>query len=203
MPKVIVQAWTTVDGVAQAPGDPGEDTSGGFRHGGWSLPYFDEAAMKWTVDNLTAAGGYLLGRRTWEGFAGHWPNASDEEQPLAEPLNTRPKYVATTTLSDPLGWQSSTVLRGDVAEAVAALKRGDGGDLLVIGSIGLVRTLVEHELVDEFRVMVDPLLVGGGKRLFPDDGVRRPLRLVDSQVTGTGAILATWVPAGEAVAAAA
>ena len=203
MPKVIVQAWTTVDGVAQAPGDPGEDTSGGFRHGGWSLPYFDEAAMKWTVDNLTAAGGYLLGRRTWEGFAGHWPNASDEEQPLAEPLNTRPKYVATTTLSDPLGWQNSTVLRGDVAEAVAALKRGDGGDLLAIGSIGLVRTLVEHELVDEFRVMVDPLLVGGGKRLFPDDGVRRPLRLVDSQVTGTGAILATWVPAGEAVAAAA
>ena len=203
MPKVIVQAWTTVDGVAQAPGDPGEDTSGGFRHGGWSLPYFDEAAMKWTVDNLTAAGGYLLGRRTWEGFAGHWPNASDEEQPLAEPLNTRPKYVATTTLSEPLGWQNSTVLRGDVAEAVAALKRGDGGDLLVIGSIGLVRTLVEHELVDEFRVMVDPLLVGGGKRLFPDDGVRRPLRLVDSQVTGPGAILATWVPAGEAVAAAA
>jgi dihydrofolate reductase len=130
MRRVIVQAWTTVDGVAQAPGDPQEDTSGGFRHGGWSLPYFEEAAQKWVVDNLTAAGGLLLGRNTWEAFAGHWPNAPEEEQVLAEPMNTLPKYVATTTLSEPLAWQNSTVLRGDVAEAVAALKREDGGDLL-------------------------------------------------------------------------
>jgi dihydrofolate reductase len=197
MRRVIVQAWTTVDGVAQAPGDPQEDTSGGFRHGGWSLPYFEEAAMKWVVDNLTAAGGLLLGRNTWEAFAGHWPNAPEEEQMLAEPMNMLPKYVATTTLSEPLTWQNSTVLRGDVAEAVAALKREDGGDLLVIGSIGLVHTLVAHGLVDEFRVMVDPLLVGGGKRLFPDDGERRPLRLVASQATGAGAIIATWAPAEE------
>jgi dihydrofolate reductase len=197
MRRVIVQAWTTVDGVAQAPGDPQEDTSSGFRHGGWSLPYFEEAAMKWVVDNLTAAGGLLLGRNTWEAFAGHWPNAPDEEQVLAEPMNTLPKYVATTTLSEPLAWQNSTVLRGDVAEAVAALKREDGGDLLVIGSIGLVHTLVAHGLVDEFRVMIDPLLVGGGKRLFPDDGERRPLRLVHSQATGAGAIIATWAPAEE------
>jgi dihydrofolate reductase len=197
MRRVIVQAWTTVDGVAQAPGDPQEDTSGGFRHGGWSLPYFEEAAMKWVVDNLTAAGGLLLGRNTWEAFAGHWPNAPEEEQVLAEPMNMLPKYVATTTLSEPLTWQNSTVLRGDVAEAVAALKREDGGDLLVIGSIGLVHTLVAHGLVDEFRVMVDPLLVGGGKRLFPDDGERRPLRLVASQATGAGAIIATWAPAEE------
>jgi dihydrofolate reductase len=197
MRRVIVQAWTTVDGVAQAPGDPQEDTSGGFRHGGWSLPYFEETAMKWVVDNLTAAGGLLLGRNTWEAFAGHWPNAPEEEQMLAEPMNMLPKYVATTTLSEPLTWQNSTVLRGDVAEAVAALKREDGGDLLVIGSIGLVHTLVAHGLVDEFRVMVDPLLVGGGKRLFPDDGERRPLRLVASQATGAGAIIATWAPAEE------
>jgi dihydrofolate reductase len=197
MRRVIVQAWTTVDRVAQAPGDPQEDTSGGFRHGGWSLPYFEEAAMKWVVDNLTAAGGLLLGRNTWEAFAGHWPNAPEEEQMLAEPMNMLPKYVATTTLSEPLTWQNSTVLRGDVAEAVAALKREDGGDLLVIGSIGLVHTLVAHGLVDEFRVMVDPLLVGGGKRLFPDDGERRPLRLVASQATGAGAIIATWAPAEE------
>jgi dihydrofolate reductase len=195
MRKVIVQEWMTLDGVVQAPGAADEDTSGGFRHGGWHLPYFDDLSMKWVLDNVSGAGGFLLGRRTYEGFASHWPNASEAEQPLAEPLNTRPKYVASRTLSEPLEWQNSTVLHGDVAEAVAALKRQDGEDLLVIGSTELARTLVEHDLVDEFRVMVDPLVVGGGKRLFRDDGARRPLRLLDSQVTTTGAIVATYAPA--------
>jgi dihydrofolate reductase len=194
MRKVIADEWMTLDGVVQAPGQADEDTSGGFRHGGWHLPYFDDLSMKWVLENVGGAGGFLLGRRTYEGFAAHWPNASEEEQPLAEPLNTRPKYVASRTLSEPLEWQNSTVLRGDVAEAVAALKRQDGGDLLVIGSTELVRTLVGHDLVDEFRVMVDPLVLGGGKRLFGDDGARRPLRLVDSQVTTTGAIVATYAP---------
>jgi dihydrofolate reductase len=195
MRKAIVQEWMTLDGVVQAPGAADEDTGGGFRHGGWHLPYFDDLSMKWVLDNVSGAGGFLLGRRTYEGFASHWPNASEAEQPLAEPLNTRPKYVASRTLSEPLEWQNSTVLHGDVAEAVAALKRQDGEDLLVIGSTELARTLVEHDLVDEFRVMVDPLLVGGGKRLFRDDGARRPLRLLDSQVTTTGAIVATYAPA--------
>ena len=194
MRKVIVQEWMTLDGVVQAPGAADEDTSGGFRHGGWHLPYFDDLSMKWVLENVSGAGGFLLGRRTYESFAAHWPNASEEEQPLAEPLNTRPKYVASRTLSEPLEWQNSTVLQGDVAEAVAALKGQDGGDLLVIGSTALVQTLVGHDLVDEFRVMVDPLVVGGGKRLFRDDGARRPLRLVDSQVTTTGAIVATYAP---------
>ena len=194
MRKVIVQEWMTLDGVVQAPGAADEDTSGGFRHGGWHLPYFDDLSMKWVLENVSGAGGFLLGRRTYENFGAHWPNASEEEQPLAEPLNTRPKYVASRTLSEPLEWQNSTVLQGDVAEAVAALKRQDGGDLLVIGSTALVQTLVGHDLVDEFRVMVDPLVVGGGKRLFRDDGARRPLRLVDSQVTTTGAIVATYAP---------
>jgi dihydrofolate reductase len=196
MRKVIVQVWMTLDGVVQAPGAADEDTTGGFRHGGWSLRYFDDAAMKWAAGNVTGAGGFLLGRRTYEAFAAHWPNASEEEQVLAEPLNTRPKYVASTTLTEPLEWQHATLLDGDVAEAVAALKRQDGGDLLAIGSTRLVQTLVEHDLVDEFRVMVDPLVVGGGKRLFADDGVLRPLRLLDSQVTTSGAIIATWAPAG-------
>jgi dihydrofolate reductase len=152
--------------------------------------------MQWVVENLTAAGGFLLGRRTYEGFAAHWPNASEEEeQVVAEPLNTRPKYVASRTLTEPLEWQNSTVLQGDVAEAVAALKHEDGGDLLVIGSTQLVQTLIERDLVDEFRVMIDPLVVGGGKRIFRDDGVLRPLRLVDSKVTTTGAIVATYAPA--------
>jgi dihydrofolate reductase len=198
MGKMIVQEWMTLDGVVQAPGAADEDPSGVFSHGGWSLPYFDEVAMKWAVENVAAAGGYLLGRRTYEVFAAHWPTASEAEQPLAEPLNTKPKYVASTTLSEPLEWRNSTVLEGDVAGAVAALKQQeDGGDLLVIGSPQLVQTLVGQDLVDEFRVMIDPLVVGGGKRLFGDDGVLRRLRLLDSQVTTTGAILATWTP-GEA-----
>ena len=195
MGKVIVQEWMTLDGVVQAPGAADEDPSGGFGHGGWSLPYFDEVAMKWAVENVAAAGGYLLGRRTYEVFAAHWPTASEAEQPLAEPLNTKPKYVASRTLTEPLEWPNSTVLQGDVVEAVAALKQEDGGDLLVIGSTELVQTLIEHDLVDEFRVMIDPLVVGGGKRIFRDDGVLRPLRLVDSKVTTTGAILATYAPA--------
>jgi dihydrofolate reductase len=195
MRKLIAQVWMTLDGVVQAPGTAEEDTTGGFQHGGWSLRYFDDAAMRWAVENVTGAGGFLFGRRTYEVFASHWPNASEEEQVLAEPLNTRPKYVASTTLTEPLEWQHSTVLQGDVTEAVAALKRQDGDDLLVIGSTKLVQTLVAHDLVDEFRVMIDPLVVGGGKRLFPDDGALRPLRLVDSQVTTSGAILATYAPA--------
>jgi dihydrofolate reductase len=195
MRKIVVTEWMSLDGVVQAPGAADEDTTGGFQHGGWHLRYYDDLSQKWVVETLTAAGGFLLGRRTYEGFAAHWPNASEEEQVVAEPLNTRPKYVASRTLAEPLEWQNSTVLQGDVAEAVAALKQADGGDLLVIGSTELVQTLLEHDLVDEFRVMIDPLVVDGGKRLFRDDGVLRPLRLVDSKVTTTGAIVATYAPA--------
>jgi dihydrofolate reductase len=195
MRKVIVNEWMTLDGVVQAPGAADEDTSGGFEHGGWHLQYFDDLSRTWVVENLTAAGGFLFGRRTYESFAGHWPNASEEEQSIAEPLNTRPKYVASTTLTDPLEWQNSTVLQGDIAAAVVALKQYDGGDLYVLGSTELVRTLIDHDLVDEFRVMIDPLVVGGGKRIFRDDGKLAPLRLVESQVTTTGAILATYAAA--------
>ena len=130
-----------------------------------------------------------------ENLAAYWPNASEEEQVIAQPLNTKPKYVASRTLPEPLEWQNSRVLQDNVAEAVAALKQEDGEDLHVIGSSQLVQTLVEHDLVDEFRVMIDPLVVGGGKRLFRDDGALRPLRLVDSQVTTTGVIIATYAPA--------
>lgn len=191
MRKLIVQEWMTLDGVIQAPGMKDEDRSGGFEHGGWSIPYFEDASMKWAVDNLNEAGGFVLGRRTYELFAGHWPEASAEEQPMAKPLNSKPKFVATKTLTE-LEWENSTVLQGDVAEAVAALKKENGGDLLVIGSAELVKTLVKHGLVDEYRVMIDPLVVGGGKRLFPEDGVLSELKLVDSEATETGAILATY-----------
>jgi dihydrofolate reductase len=195
MRKVIVHTWMTLDGVAQAPGAPEEDTSGGFRHGGWHLPYFDDTSRSWVADSYAAAGGYLFGRRTFESLAGYWPHASEEEQVIAEPLNTKPKYVASTTLSEPLAWQNSTVLTGDVAEAVAALKGQGGGDLLVVGSTRLVQTLLAHGLVDQLQLMIDPLVVGGGKGIFPADGALRPLRLVDGKVTTTGAILATYAPA--------
>jgi dihydrofolate reductase len=195
MRKVIADEFMTLDGVIQAPGQPGEDKSGGFQHGGWHVGYFDDIAQRWVVDGVVNAGGFLLGRRTYEIFAAHWPNASQEEQVLAVPLSTKPKYVASRTLTEPLAWQNSMVLQGDVAEAVAALKQEDGEDLHVIGSSELVRTLFEHGLVDEFRFMLDPVVVGGGKRLFRDDGVLRPLRLLDSQVTTTGVIIATYAPA--------
>ena len=195
MRKVIADEWMTLDGVIQAPGQADEDTSGGFQHGGWHVDYFDDLAQRWVVESVVKAGGFLLGRRTYEIFAAHWPNASEEEQVLAEPLNTKPKYVASRTLTEPLAWQNSTVLSGDVAEAVAALKQEDGEDLHVIGSSQLVQTLFERDLVDEFRVMIDPVVVGGGKRLFRDDGALRPLRLLDSQVTTTGVIIATYAPA--------
>jgi dihydrofolate reductase len=194
MRKVIVNEFMSLDGVVQAPGGEEEDTSGGFAHGGWHWSYFDEGSQKWVLDLITGAGGYLLGRRTYEIFAAYWPNAPEEEQVIAEPLNAKPKHVASTTLTGPLEWENSTLLEGEVAEAVAALKEQDGGDLLVIGSAELVRTLIESDLVDEFRLMIDPVTLGGGKRIFREDGALRPLRLVDHEVTSTGAVLATYAP---------
>lgn len=196
MRKVIVNEFLSLDGVAQAPGGADEDPSGGFAHGGWHMQYMqDEVAQQWVLESIVEAGGFLLGRRTYEIFAAYWPNAPAEEQVIAEPLNRKPKFVASTTLSDPLEWQNSTVLEGDVAAAVSALKQEDGGDLHVIGSTQLVQTLIEHDLADEFRVMIDPVMLGGGKRIFRDDGSLRPLSLVDGQIVGSGAILATYARA--------
>ena len=124
MRKVVVDEWMSLDGVVQAPGAPEEDATGGFQHGGWHLRYFDEMSQKWVLEYLTEAGGFLLGRRTYESFAGYWPNASEEEQPVAQPLNKKPKYVASTTLSEPLEWENSSVLHGDVAGAVGGPEAG-------------------------------------------------------------------------------
>jgi len=192
MRKVVAFEFMSLDGVIQAPAYADEDTSNGFRHGGWHRRFLDERSMKWAIENISRAGGFLLGRGTYEMFAAHWPNASEEEQPLARPLNTLPKYVASKTLEAPLAWQNSKLLEGDVAGAVAALKREDGGDLLAIGTPMLVQTLFDHDLVDELRVMIDPVILGGGKRFFRDDGICRRLALVSSERTPTGAILATY-----------
>ena len=195
MRKVIVNEFLTLDGGAQAPGGAEEDTDGGFAHGGWHMQYMeDEPTQQWVLESIVEAGGFLLGRRTYEIFAAFWPNAPEEEQVVAEPLNSKPKYVVSTTLTGPLEWENSTLLEGEMADAVAALKQKDGGDLHVIGSTELVRTLIAHGLVDELRLMIDPVVVGGAKRIFPDDGELRPLRLVEGQVTSKGAILATYAP---------
>jgi dihydrofolate reductase len=194
MRKVIVDEFMSLDGVMQAPGGEEEDTSGGFQHGGWSMQYIDEPAQKRVLEGIVEAGGFLLGRRTYDIFAAYWPNAPEEEQVIAEPLNTKPKYVASRTQTE-LEWQNSTVLDGDLADAVTALKQEDGGDLHVIGSTELVQSLLDLGLVDELRLMIDPVVVGGGKRIFRDDGQLRPLRLVESETTPSGAIFATYAPA--------
>jgi dihydrofolate reductase len=192
MRKLIVDEWLTLDGVAQAPGEKNEDTTGGFEYGGWHMGYVDEAFQRWMLANLNEASGFVFGRKTYEMFAGHWPNAPEEEQPIADPLNKTPKYVASRTLREPLEWQNSTLLRGDAADAVAALKQEDGGDLHVVGSTNLVRTLIDQDLVDEFRFIIDPLVVGGGKQIFADDHKLRRLRLVDSEATSKGSIIVRY-----------
>ncbi len=197
MRKVIADEWMSLDGVVQAPSYPDEDTSGGFRHGGWHARYLDEQSMAWVVGNVRSAGGYLLGRRTYEVFAAHWPSAPTDQQVLAEPLNTLPKHVASRTLVEPLGWENARLLGDDTGAAVRALTAEDGGDLHLIGSPGLFWSLLVLGLVDELRVMIDPLVLGSGKRLFGDAATPRPLRLVESRSTGTGAVLATYVPGGD------
>lgn len=196
MRKVIVDEWMSLDGVVQAPGAADEDTSGGFEHGGWHLRYFDELSQKAVADGLAEAGGFLLGRRTYDVFAAYWPNASEEEQAVAEPLNSKPKYVASRTLAEPLEWQNSILLQGDVAEAVAALKREEGGDLHAIGSTELVKTLIEHDLVDELRLMVFPVVLGQGKRLFGATGDKKRLRLAESKTVGDGVAILVYEAAG-------
>jgi dihydrofolate reductase len=190
MSKLIINEFMTLDGVVQGPSSPDEDRSGGFERGGWHPPYFDDVSREWTVKNITAAGAYLFGRRTYEIFAAHWPTASAEEQVLAEPFNTKPKYVVSATLAEPLQWERSTLIR---AEDVARLKRQDGGDLLLLGSTELARTLLDAGLVDELRLMIDPVLVGDGKRLFERQSAS--FTLADSKATTTGALLATYVAA--------
>ena len=193
MRRLIVSEWMSLDGVVQSPAYPDEDASGGFSHGGWHVKYFEDLSMKWVVENVTAAGGYVLGRRTYDVFAAHWPNASDQEQALAVPMNTLPKYVASRTLKEPLAWQNSRLLKGDIAAAINELKREDGKDLLAIGSAELTQTLIACDLVDELRIMMDPLVLGGGKRFFRNDGRLIRLQLANSEVTSTGALLLTYI----------
>jgi dihydrofolate reductase len=194
--RVVVSDFVSLDGVAQAPGGPEEDTDGGFAHGGWSHPFFDPATMGPAFDEaMRSTAALLFGRRTWQGMAAAWPEQAGD--PFADRMNEIDKYVVSRTLSqDDLTWANSTLLPADdLVGAVQRLREQDGGDLQVMGSLGLARTLIAADLVDEYRLMVEPILLGGGKRLFPDDGRARPLRLVSATPTATGVQICVYRPA--------
>jgi dihydrofolate reductase len=190
MRKLTAMSFVSLDGVMQGPGEPGEDSELGFEHGGWAVPHFDRETIELTTAVTARAGGLLLGRRTYEIFAATWPLAGADD-PAAAKLNGMPKYVASRTLGT-VSWTNSTLLRGDVAEAVRELKRADGDELQVHGSTGLLRTLLEHDLVDGFHVFTFPVLVGSGTRLFgPGTGPGR-LRLVGTRSFGGGVVACTY-----------
>lgn len=193
MRRIIVFNSLSLDGVMQAPGRPDEDRRGGFAHGGWALPYADPAMGKVAAESMASTGGLLFGRRTYEDFYKVWPNRTDN--PFTEVLNNAPKYVASTTLKEPLPWGNSTLLEGDAADAVAELKEGPGKDLVILGSGELIRSLMRHDLIDEYVLQIHPLILGSGRRLFPNDGPFATLRLVDSRSTSTGVVIATYQPA--------
>jgi dihydrofolate reductase len=195
MRKVVVSEFLTVDGVMQGPGGPDEDREGGFQEGGWQLPYFDEAGGAAVAKGLAETGGLLLGRKTYEIFAAYWPNQAAGD-PFADIMNKVPKHVASTTLQEPLTWNNSTLIQGDVAAGVAELKRQSDDELMVIGSGNLVQTMARNDLVDEYRLMIHPLVLGSGKRLFENGGVRVPLKLSASETTGTGVLILTYQRAG-------
>jgi dihydrofolate reductase len=192
MRKLTVFNSLTLDGVMQAPGRPDEDGRGGFARGGWAAPYMDEVMGRVAAEGMARPGALLLGRRTYEDFHGFWPNQTDN--PFTEVLDNTRKYVASTTLREPLGWRNSTLLAGDAAEAVARLKEQPGEDLTVLGSGALVQSLRRRDLVDRYVLLIHPLVLGSGRRLFPDGGPAATLRLVDSVPSTTGVIIATYQP---------
>jgi dihydrofolate reductase len=196
MRKLVAGTFLTLDGVMQAPGGPSEDRDGGFRHGGWLVPYFDEKLGEIMTRWTTRAGAFLLGRKTYEIFAGSWPKSTDPADEIAVALNTRPKFVASRTL-EKVDWNNSTLLRGDVAKEVAKLKAQDGGEIQVHGSGGLLQTLLKHDLVDTLRLWQFPVVIGAGKRLFGQGTIPRSFRLVDAEQTTTGAVLHVYERVGD------
>jgi dihydrofolate reductase len=186
--KVMVFISVTLDGVMQAPGRPDEDRRGGFEHGGWAVPYGDEVMAGVAGEGMANPGSLLFGRRTYEDFFSFWPHQTDN--PFTEVLNNSRKYVASRTTTAPLPWSNSTLLEGDAADAVADLKRRE--DLLVLGSGELVQSLRRRNLVDEYVLLIHPLVLGSGRRLFPDGAAATKLRLVKSVPTTTGVIIATY-----------
>jgi len=193
MSNVVVFTNLTLDGVMQAPGRPDEDRRGDFEHGGWATPYADPVIGSVAAEGIAKGGALLLGRRTYEDFASFWPNQTDN--PFTAVLTNTQKYIASTTLEEPLPWINSTLLKGDVAKEVARLKEQPGKDLVVLGSGELVQSLMRRHLVDEYVLLIHPLVLGSGRRLFTEGGAFAALRLVDTKTTTTGVVIATYQPA--------
>jgi dihydrofolate reductase len=194
--KLTTNTNVSVDGVMQGLGGPEEDRSGGFERGGWAMPHFESETAALTGQVYGRADAFLFGRWTYEVFAGSWGAIEDmKTHPIGKALNSRPKYVASTTLTDP-GWADTTVLSGDVVAAIGELKGRPGGELQVVGSLSLVRLLLEHDLVDEITLFTYPVVVGQGRRLFPDSGPDTALELVESRATAGGVIFQVYRTAG-------
>ena len=191
MRKLVVGAFTTLDGVMQAPGGPDEDRDGGFQHGGWLVPYFDTKFVEIMTEWTQRADAFLLGRKTYEMFADSWPKSTDP----AEALNVRPKFVASRTLNK-VNWNNSILLKGDVAQEVTKLKAQEGGEIQVHGSSHLIQTLLKHDLVETLRIWQFPVTLGTGKRLFGEGTIPRSFRLVDTQLNTTGAVLHVYERVG-------
>jgi dihydrofolate reductase len=191
--RLVINTFLTVDGVMQAPGQPDEDRDGGFAHGGWSQPYFHDEIAASIADALTRADAFLLGRRTYDIFAAHWPQVSGD--PISDALNSKPKYVASR-LRETLEWHNSQVVPGDVVAFVRDLEAGPDGELNVQGSHNLLQTLIPSGLIDEYRFWVSPVLLGTGKRLFGSGTAPSALELVESRTVATGAVYAVYRPAG-------
>jgi dihydrofolate reductase len=192
MRKLVVMEKLSLDGVMQAPGRPDEDTRDGFSHGGWALPYNDQVAGKVLGAGMATVGPLLFGRRTYEDFYSVWPKRKDS--PFSAILDNADKFVVSTTLTEPLPWQNSTLLLGSAAETIRGLKNQAGKDILVMGSGELVRALIREDLVDVYTLLIHPLVLGSGRRLFPEHGPFGALRLVDSVTTTTGVVFATYQP---------
>lgn len=191
MAKIILTNNVTLDGVMQAPGRPDEDTRGGFAHGGWAGPYNDESKLRKMGEGMQRTSAMLFGRRTYEDFAAIWPNAP-QPNPFTDRLNNTQKFVVSNTLAEPLPWMNSTLLRGDAARSVAKLKREHHGDIAMLGSGVLAHSLMASGLIDEFVLVIHPLVLGQGRRLFAADAFAK-LKLVDSVTTDSGLIIATYL----------
>ena len=196
--RIVITEFMSLDGVVQAPGGPDEDTDGGFAHGGWSQPFFDPEVVGGAfTDAMNETEALLFGRRTWQTMAAAWPQRAGD--PFADQMNAIPKYVVSATLGDDeLTWENTTRIPGEQALArIRELHETDGGDLLVMGSPTLVRTLLREGLVDELRLMIEPVILGGGKTIFPGDGELRTLQLVSTVTSGTGVHVCTYRPVAE------
>jgi dihydrofolate reductase len=193
MRKVVVLSFISLDGVMQAPGGPNEDTSGGFKYGGWTVPYFDDFLGKIMDKQMGRPFDLLLGRKTYDIFAGYWPHHNDS---VGEPINKATKYVASTTLID-TSWDKTVILKGDVVAEVKNLKEQDGPDLQVHGSGNFIQTLLKHDLVDELWLKIFPITLGSGKRLFTDGAIPAAFTLIESKTSPSGVIVANFKRAGD------